>query len=151
MSHQGVPGSSTLQMQLPVPRLRKPLLQLQPSRLALTFRSRAVVTSKLQLGHCGHHTMNTFLMRPVSHLEGTQVLEGLPRGGCLIHNTHNPVTIVPPKKTLSLPHPYTPHPPKADTQFASVIHSKGSDPCCYCLFVPASVITLQEGCVKWRG
>lgn len=27
---------------------------------------------------------------------------------------------------------------------------KGSDPRCSCLFVPASVITLQEGCVKWK-
>lgn len=120
----GVPGSSTLQMQLPVPpRAQTSLAALQPSRLALTFHGRAVVTSKLQLGRCGHHRRHILheASKPLRRNSGA----GGPSQRGLICNTHNPVIIIPPKKTLSLPHPYIPHPPKADTQFASVIHSKG--------------------------
>lgn len=31
-----------------------------------------------------------------------------------------------------------------------VTHSRHTDPHCFCLFLPASVIALQEGCVKWK-
>lgn len=111
-------------MQLSVsPRAQTSLAALQHSSQALTFHGQAVVTSKLQPGRCGHHG------RHIPHAASKPLRRNSGAGGpCqrgLIRNTHNPVTIIPPKKTLSLPLPYTPHPRQADTQFASVIHSKG--------------------------
>ena len=109
----GVPGSSTLQMQSPVPpRAQTSLAAVQHGRLALTFHGRAVVTSKLQLGRWGHHHRHTphAASKPLRRNSGA----GGPCQRGLICNTHNPGTFTPPKKILSLPHPYTPHPPQAD-------------------------------------